>query len=675
MMDTRNLKTFLLSTLLLLLWLLGVAAASLATPAIALFGLCLPLALEVLWWVLPAVRVRRRVLRSNRGRGPPFLHRVLTSAFLALLPTLTVTLPVVLPEPVQAATIKSDDFEGSLTGYQNTASFATNSADGIKVSGSFSVKNATTGQNWLLYSSATDGNNGDAQISAYMYASALTASQIPRVHGRSTSFTNINNCYWATYTSTGFKLFKRVAGTDTQLGSSIGSGQFAATTWYRVFLFPVGTTIRAKVQRQSDNLFMQTDGTWGAPDVWTISVTDSSHTVAGYWGIGYNFASGTFYADDFLLETFPALSVGVPSISTVTTTSVTTAVTASGGTSPYAYQWHIGATADFVVSGGTAVSGATAAASIISGNGLSATTAKFLKVVVTDSAGSPATVTSGVVWARLGVAPNSLKLGFCGDSITVTPSGSDNVAVWEAEILKQLGGFRAVDYFNGGISGSNTSNDANGWGTTATSTTPIAGQSGNYIAGFQAKLISLWGTPHPVSNPVWVIIWLGRNDALSNTSQATFQSQLSAIVNSFVAAGFSVILDAPIASAPGASSWSDAKTALVYSYIAAQNNLANGTTIRTGDRECPVLFGMFPALFADLIHPNAEGARRAAVPKAVSHLRVINPSALGSVQPAVGGGPVRRASLKRPDKSQIIAQVTRSRRVDVRKERVAWQRR
>lgn len=71
--------------------------------------------------------------------------------------------------------------------------------------------------------------------------------------------------------------------------------------------------------------------------------------------------------------------------------SVSSAV-ATGGTSPYTYQWYRSTTSGFSPGGGNIISGATALA--LNDTGLIPNTTYYYKVVATDSAGTPATATS-----------------------------------------------------------------------------------------------------------------------------------------------------------------------------------------------------------------------------------------------------------------------------------------
>lgn len=74
------------------------------------------------------------------------------------------------------------------------------------------------------------------------------------------------------------------------------------------------------------------------------------------------------------------------------------ATVATGGTAPYTYQWYRSVTTGFSPGGGNIISGATL--TTLSDSGLIPNTTYYYKVIATDSAGSPASVT----YSQLAVA-------------------------------------------------------------------------------------------------------------------------------------------------------------------------------------------------------------------------------------------------------------------------------
>lgn len=94
------------------------------------------------------------------------------------------------------------------------------------------------------------------------------------------------------------------------------------------------------------------------------------------------------------------LSVGTPSASNITGTSVTMTTTGgAGGTGPYNYQWYQSTTTGFTPGAGNAVAGATGL--VLNASGLLLGVDYFFKVIVTDTGNSNATATSSQGAAQL----------------------------------------------------------------------------------------------------------------------------------------------------------------------------------------------------------------------------------------------------------------------------------
>lgn len=88
-----------------------------------------------------------------------------------------------------------------------------------------------------------------------------------------------------------------------------------------------------------------------------------------------------------------ALAAGALSQTSVTdSVAVLASAVATGGTTPYTYQWYRSVTTAFAPSGGNAVAGATSLT--LTDSGLTPGTAYFYKVIATDSAATPATATA-----------------------------------------------------------------------------------------------------------------------------------------------------------------------------------------------------------------------------------------------------------------------------------------
>lgn len=200
----------------------------------------------------------------------------------------------------------------------------------------------------------------------------------------------------------GFAIYKYVSGTLTQIGSTIGSGLGGATTEYTVKIAATGTTIELTVQRNSDSQYLTSGGTFQVSETTCISQTDSAISGtgrAGLWLSTHNASVpklNSISADD---GAAPALSITTQptNVSVTTPATATFTVAATGGTPSYTYQWQRSTDSGSnwsnvsTGSGGTTTSYTTAATTVSGGN---ANNGDQYRCVVTDSAGTPATVNS-----------------------------------------------------------------------------------------------------------------------------------------------------------------------------------------------------------------------------------------------------------------------------------------
>jgi len=118
-----------------------------------------------------------------------------------------------------------------------------------------------------------------------------------------------------TGSAAGMTLRKRVSSVQTVLGSAVGSTATLATgSWYRAVVECEGTTIRGKLQRQSDGLWLNASGSFVSGETTFASVTDSDVSGQGYVGIRtYRFVSGDLHSfDDFTAETIDAAATFKP---------------------------------------------------------------------------------------------------------------------------------------------------------------------------------------------------------------------------------------------------------------------------------------------------------------------------------------------------------------------------
>lgn len=257
-----------------------------------------------------------------------------------------------------------------------------------------------------------DASGNDTWAGTWYYTGG--SAQEFDVIGRSTSSTFAGaNCYRAIISiggGVGVELARVASGTTTIITNG-GTAQYAAAfssgIHYNMALTCSGSTISIAIKRLSDNLYLQPGGTWGAGVASVYSVTDSGVPAASsYGGVGlYNASATAGYWDDFTVGAL-VVALAPGSVTPGTTTGSSAALSwaaAIGGTAPYSYQ--VQSAPDVAGAPGTwANTGASTSSLTQTVTGLFARRKYWFRVVTTDSAGTPATVTSGTVFATTGAA-------------------------------------------------------------------------------------------------------------------------------------------------------------------------------------------------------------------------------------------------------------------------------
>lgn len=223
----------------------------------------------------------------------------------------------------------------------------------------FSNPNTVSGTGSLDYSASKDNNNGDARCSVIFGFGSVATGNNFQVVCRETVLSDASGIQTAyrvvAFGDTGLRLDRIVATVNTTIGTTIGSGSTFATRstvlWYFLEILCKGTNIKARLQRFTDNKWLDHTGTWvtdlgsvtfgdGTGNTWAFDVTDLASSggfsgTAGYAGIR---AAGDIIADDFLFQTAPVTFpnivqskvVGFPVVDTTATGSIT------GATNPTA---------------------------------------------------------------------------------------------------------------------------------------------------------------------------------------------------------------------------------------------------------------------------------------------------------------------------------------------------
>lgn len=138
-------------------------------------------------------------------------------------------------------------------------------------------------------------NPTDANVSCSI---KFPASGVPKnvvIFTRANSAIDSQTGYSATITPGKFFLNKWVSFTATDFNPGGTSFSYANDTWYSVRLRTVGSTIQGKIWVTAS----------AEPATWTVTVTDTTYTTAGYIGVQLlNQASGnnSVYFDNFVVD-------------------------------------------------------------------------------------------------------------------------------------------------------------------------------------------------------------------------------------------------------------------------------------------------------------------------------------------------------------------------------------
>lgn len=258
--------------------------------------------------------------------------------------------------------------------------------------------------NKIFYASGVP-SSADQTVSADVYIHSTAAGDYGVLARMSTSATS---WYSATLNgSTTLHLYKNSA---TQLGVATGLTIQVGET-YTVSLTCTGaatTTIRVSLRRASDGKYLNSSGTWVTGLAYCISVTDSSSPVtaagkAGIWLSNATTTTGMHITSVTAGDPATTFTAGVAStVSAGNTIASVTSTDATGGTSPYTYQWQRSTTSG---SGFSNVSGATSLT--LNDTGLTNETTYYYRIVFTDATAS--TVTSNETSATPTV-PNDFTL-------------------------------------------------------------------------------------------------------------------------------------------------------------------------------------------------------------------------------------------------------------------------
>lgn len=325
---------------------------------------------------------------------------------------------------------------------------------------------ATLGGPWVRHSYATDVTapnvtsnvlvKGDTGTNIIYYLTASPASadyiaQLDYTHNGGANeiagpavrmSTSASTAYFAILfqSAAEVRIYKVVAGTLTQVGSGVALWVSSGET-YRIILEANGTTIRAKVQVQSNSLWLTSGGGFNASEQWAISTTDSAISSAGKAGFWLSQASGT----NATIDNYSTDEASVGVAPDITTTSL------PGGSIGTSYSQTLTAT------GSTPITWSVASGSLPAGLSLNTGTGAIT--------GTPTTAgtSSFTIGATNGTSPDDTQ----ALSIVIS-TGPATVAVTNSTIF-----FSPFNWYSDG-GGSMAANNVKGSSTYALSNNPGA---------------------------------------------------------------------------------------------------------------------------------------------------------------------------------------------------------
>lgn len=249
------------------------------------------------------------------------------------------------------------------------------------------------------------------------------------------------------YSSNQLFIYKAVAGTQTNLLSGFAMGTLPTNFVEQLVVTePTAGTAQITVNIYAPGALTTV--------VATKTITDATASLqsAGAWGVSSY--SGSQWTRVQTAYVSSALSAGTASVSFAAKTKLfLTASAPIGGTPPYTYQWSRSTTSGAE----TAVTGLTT--QTVTDTGLTAGTPYYYKVSATDSAGTPATVTSAEIGTST-LAVNANIIEGIGDSTLfgfglASPS-TQNPFVQMGSNLSRLFLYPATGISNDGVSGTTT---------------------------------------------------------------------------------------------------------------------------------------------------------------------------------------------------------------------------
>lgn len=317
------------------------------------------------------------------------------------------------------------------------------------------VSKGADSANWALYYASASPASADYSVTLDMTLST-SANQLVGPMLRAQTGTGYNYAVTGSTTANGFRL-RKWTGSHVTLADLTPATGYSAGEVFRMTIDAVGTTIRFKVQRLSNNDWLQTNGLWDTGEVWCITYSDTTDPIsaagkAGFWQ--YQEANtetiDNFHADQASGDTTaPNLTspVGTATSQTTATVGATTdegngtmyAVVTTSVTQPSiaqikAGQDHTGAAAPW----GGSVAVSSTGAKTLNATGLTLSTNYYAHLLHTDAAANDSNRVSSAQFTTPDAAVRTATITLTSDGTTPVASLTGLKWAWFDQVTPDL---------------------------------------------------------------------------------------------------------------------------------------------------------------------------------------------------------------------------------------------
>jgi hypothetical protein len=190
--------------------------------------------------------------------------------------------------------ITTQNWDGTITGWNLDANLAASSTFSYSAPNSLALSGSATASTYFYGTYGTaDGVGGNCEASTYVFFNTVTTDNKAGLTARGSAAT-LNNSSTSQYiaylrcgtTSPKAQISKVISGVETQIGVQVANDNFDAAAWYLLKLSLIDTAITLSVQRVSDGFWLDdTSGDFISGERTCISITDSTLSGSGYWGV------------------------------------------------------------------------------------------------------------------------------------------------------------------------------------------------------------------------------------------------------------------------------------------------------------------------------------------------------------------------------------------------------